>query len=405
MSMVADNEKIHAGAGIPTGHSDGKDEFSSIRPFEDNEIPQVVDRLLADKQFLQILPAVFPGTPVEAIRHKARGCKTLLDFQLAFVYSLVKGIMAKASKGFDMDAKALDTKANYTFVSNHRDIVLDSALLDVLLVDNKFTTTCEIAIGDNLLKYPWIKDVVRLNKSFIVERDLPMRQLLLASKRLSDYMHYAISQKHDNIWIAQREGRAKDSNDRTQKSILQMMAMGGEGSVVDRLKALHIVPLAISYEYDPCDFLKAKEMQQRRDNHEFHKGPMDDVTSMRTGIFGYKGSVHYHCAPCIDGYLDTLDPKTPKGVLFETVAKHIDSEIHKNYRLYPNNFIALDELLGTDHTGSYTDEDKAAFDSYLGAQLGKIDLPNKDEAFLRNRMLTMYANPAINCLAANGITA
>ena len=244
--MVADNEKIHAGAGTPTGHSDGKDEFSAIRPFEDNEIPQVVDRLLADKQFLQILPAVFPGTPVEAIRHKARGCKTLLDFQLAFVYSLVKGIMAKASKGLDMDAKALDTKANYTFVSNHRDIVLDSALLDVLLVDNKFTTTCEIAIGDNLLKYPWIKDVVRLNKSFIVERDLPMRQLLLASKRLSDYMHYAISQKHDNIWIAQREGRAKDSNDRTQKSILQMMAMGGEGSVVDRLKALHIVPLAIS---------------------------------------------------------------------------------------------------------------------------------------------------------------
>lgn len=370
--------------------------FDEIRPFEPEELPQVYERLLADPQFRQVLAAIYPGVPLETIRKKLMGCKTLIDFQLAFIYDIVNNIMAKASKGYDMDSDVLDVKGNYTFVSNHRDIVLDSALLDMLLVKNHFTTTCEIAIGDNLLKFPWIKDIVRLNKSFIVERDLPMRQLLLASKRLSDYMHYAISQKHDNIWIAQREGRAKDSDDRTQKSILQMMAMGGEGTVVERLKALHIVPLAISYEFDPCDFLKAKEFQQRRDTADFHKGPTDDLVSMKTGIFGYKGRVHYHCAPCVDSYLDTLDASMPKGRLFEVIAAHIDHEIHANYRLYPNNFIAWDELKGTDHSDKYTDSDKAVFDKYVKGQLQKIDLENKDEAYLHERILTMYANPAIN---------
>ena len=378
------------------------DAFESIRPFEDSELPQVFDRLLKDSQFQQVLAAVFPNVPLETLRQKLNGCKTLLDFQLAFIYDLVKGILAKASTGYEMDSDCLDKNGHYTFISNHRDIVLDSAILDVLLMDNKFTTTCEIAIGDNLLKYPWIKDVVRLNKSFIVERSLPMRQLLLASKRLSDYMHYAISTKHDNIWIAQREGRAKDSDDRTQKSILQMMAMGGEGTPVERLKGLHIVPLAISYEYDPCDFLKAKEFQQRRDTADFHKGENDDVVSMRTGIFGFKGHIHYHCAPCIDGYLDSLDDKMPKGQLFENVAKYIDSQIHRNYRLYPNNFIALDELEGSDHSDRYTAEDKQTFDRYIAGQMQKIDLVNKDEAFLHERLLTMYANPAVNFLKAHG---
>lgn len=375
--------------------------FDDIRPFEPEELPEVYDRLLADPQFQQVLAVVYPGVPLDALRQKLYGCKTLIDFQLTFVYSIVKGIMAKASKGFDMDSTTLDKSANYTFVSNHRDIVLDSALLDMLLVENKFSTTCEIAIGDNLLKYPWIKDVVRLNKSFIVKRDLPMRQLLIASKELSEYMHFAIARKHDNIWIAQREGRAKDSDDRTQKSIIQMMAMGGEGTIVDRLKALHIVPLAISYEFDPCDFLKAKEFQQRRDTADFHKGPMDDVVSMKTGIFGYKGRVHYHCAPCIDEWLDTLEPKMPKGEMFETIARHIDHEIHANYRLYPNNYIALDELRGTDHTDHYTSSDKQAFDAYIQGQIKKIDLADKDEAYLHERLLTMYANPAINYLAAH----
>lgn len=377
-------------------------QFDKIRPFEPEELPAVYERLIADTQFRAVVGYVFPKVPFEALAMKMRQQKTNLDFQLAFCYGFLEELLAKVSKGCDIDVSDVDVTKRYTFVSNHRDIVLDSALLDKLLVDAGFKTTCEIAIGDNLLAAPWIKDLVRVNKSFIVERSAGIREMLANSKRLSEYMHFVVNTKNDNIWIAQREGRAKDSDDRTQQSILKMMAMGGEGSIVERLSQLHIVPLAISYEFDPCDYLKAKEFQQKRDMEGWKKTKQDDVLSMQTGIMGYKGHIHYHCAPCIDKYLLSLPSDMQKGELFETVAKHIDHEIHRNYRLYPNNYIAMDLLAGNEtNKDKYTVEDKAVFEQYVAGQLAKIDLPNKDEAFLRERMLTMYANPAINQARAN----
>lgn len=374
--------------------------YDSIRPFEPEELPEVFDRLVQNEQFCQVLAYLYPGVPVEAIRQKMHQCKTNLEFQKAFCYGFLKNLLAKASLGCDADFASLDLSKRYTFISNHRDIVLDSALLHMMLFDAGCDTTTEIAIGDNLLKLPWVKDIVRLNKSFIVQRSLSPREFLMASKKMAEYMHYVVGEKNDNIWIAQREGRAKDSNDRTQPSILKMMAMGGEGSPVDRLRQLHIVPLAISYEYDPCDFLKAAEFQLRRDVPGWKKTALDDVNSMRTGIMGYKGEVHYHCAPCIDGFLDNLSPDIPKTKVFDVIAEHIDKEIFKNYRLYPSNYIALDMLEGNEaHAGRYTAEDKAVFEKYLQGQIARIDIPNKDEAFLRERMLTMYANPARNSLA------
>ena len=376
-------------------------EFDTIRPWEPEDLPEVYERLLGNPQFKQVLAYLYPQVPFEMIAQKLKACKTNMEFQLAFAYDFVHGILKKAATGCEMDCAAIDNTRNYTFISNHRDIVLDSAILDVLLVDNKFKTTCEIAIGDNLLSLPWVKDLVRVNKAFIVERALSMRQMLMSSKRLSDYMHFAIKEKNENIWIAQREGRAKDSDDRTQKSILQMMSMGGEGSIIDRLKQLHLVPLAISYEYDPCDYLKAKEYQQKRDDADWKKGPTDDLVSMQTGIFGYKGHVHYHAAPCLDEYLDSLDPDMPKQDLYNKVAAHIDHEIHSNYRLYSGNYVALDLLDNTtSHASEYTEEDKQKFMKYIEGQLAKIDLPNKDEAYLKERILTMYANPVRNYLAA-----
>ena len=376
-------------------------EFDTIRPWEPEDLPEVYDRLLANDQFKQVLAYLYPQVPLEMIAQKLKTCKTNLDFQLAFAYDFVHGILKKAATGCEMDCSSLDNTRNYTFISNHRDIVLDSAILDVMLIENKFKTTCEIAIGDNLLSLPWVKDLVRVNKAFIVERALSMRQMLMSSKRLSDYMHFAIKEKNENIWIAQREGRAKDSNDHTQKSILQMMSMGGEGSIIERLKQLHLVPLSISYEYDPCDFLKAKEFQQKRDDAEWKKGPTDDLVSMQTGIFGYKGHVHYHAAPCLDEYLDSLDPDMPKQDIYNKVAAYIDQQIHRNYRLYPGNYVALDLLEGTEaYTDQYTAEDKAKFEKYIQGQLAKIDLPDKDEAYLKERLLTMYANPVRNNLAA-----
>lgn len=378
--------------------------YDSIRPYEPEELPEVFERLVADMQFRSVAGFVYPGVPFDIIASKMRGCRTNLEFQKAFCYGFLKNLLAQASKGCDIDVSAVDVTKRYTFVSNHRDIVLDSALLDVLLIDAGFNTTCEIAIGDNLLAAPWIKDLVRINKSFIVNRSAGMREMLLSSKLLSDYMHFVMSDKNDNIWIAQREGRAKDSNDRTQQSILKMMSMGGSGSIAERLMQLHIVPLAISYEFDPCDSLKAWEFQLKRDVPGWKKTKQDDLTSMRTGIMGYKGRIHYHCAPCIDGWLQTLGADIPKTELFGVVAGHIDDEIFRNYRLFPNNYIALDLLEGSTRyasAGKYSDEEKAMFENYLLSQIAKIPADNgsgvaRDDDYLRGCMLAMYANPAKN---------
>ncbi|WP_019188708.1 1-acyl-sn-glycerol-3-phosphate acyltransferase [Prevotella conceptionensis] len=373
------------------------EKFAPIRPFDAEELPAAFDRLLADKQFQSVITYIFPQLPFSLFAQQLRACKNSLEVQKTFAYPFLANLLAKASSGADMDSTAIDSQRRYTFVSNHRDIVLDSAFLAKFLIDNGFSTTCEIAIGDNLLSLPWVKDLVRVNKSFIVERNLPIRQMLASSKLLSEYMHYAINEKNENVWIAQREGRAKDSNDRTQEAVLKMMAIGGEGDIVDRLADLHIVPLAISYEYDPCDFLKAKEMQQKRDTPDFKKSAQDDVLSMQTGIVGYKGGIHYHCAQCIDGFLEGLERDMSKGDLFAAVAQHIDREIYRNYRIYPGNRVALYLLTGDKGAdNAFTAEEQATFEKYLEGQMAKITLPQKDETFLRQRMLEMYANPLIN---------
>ena len=376
-------------------------EFDDIRAYGPEDLPEAYERLTADPQFKAVVEKVFPHVPFEALSAKLKQCKTNLDFQVTFCYPFLKDLLSKASTGCDIDITNIDINRRYTFVSNHRDIVLDSALLDVMLIDSGFKTTCEIAIGDNLLAAPWIKDLVRVNKSFIVLRSAGIREMLSNSKRMSEYMHLVINEKNDNIWIAQREGRAKDSDDRTQEAILKMMAMGGEGSATERLRQLHIVPLSISYEYDPCDYLKAAEFQLKRDIEGWKKSKQDDVLSMQTGIMGFKGAIHYHCAPAIDDYLEQIPADTPKGDIFKVVASHIDKCIHSNYRLYPNNLAALDILEGTSH-GGYSESEKATFEQYIAKQLSKtVDMLNKlgitpDKPFLRERMLTMYANPARN---------
>lgn len=376
-------------------------EFDDIRPFEPEELPEVYNRLLDNQQFQRVLSYFYPDVPLEKIGARMRACTTNLAFQKVFGYEFVTFVLNRAAKSWDMDHSAISPEQNYTFMSNHRDIVLDSAILSKLLIDAGFKTTCEIAIGDNLLSLPWVKDLVRVNKSFIVKRSASFREMLTSSKTLSSYMHFAIQEKKENIWIAQREGRAKDSDDRTSESILKMMSMGGEGSIIERLTQLHIVPMTISYEYDPCDYLKAAEFQLKRDNPDWKKGPQDDIISMQTGIMGYKGHVHYHCSPCIDEYLQTLDSEMPKNELYASIVRHIDREIHRHYRLFPNNYIAHDLLKGTDEqTAHYQPADKVNFERYLAEQLEKITVPQPDIAFLRERILTMYANPLRNYWAA-----
>jgi len=227
--------------------------------------------------------------------------------------------------------------------------------------------------------------------------------MMESSQLMSRYIHFAVTKKKENIWLAQREGRAKDSDDRTQESVLKMLAMGGEGNgFAEKLRDLNIVPLTISYEYDPCDYLKAKEFQMKRDNPGFKKSKQDDLDNMKTGILGYKGRVHYHCGTPVNAWLDELSG-LPKNEFYKTLAERMDREIHEGYRLYPCNYIALDDLNGsTAYSSHYTAADRQRFETYLKGQLDKISLPEKDETFLREKMLAMYANPLRNKLKVKG---
>lgn len=376
--------------------------FDDIRPYHDEELPAVYEELIADPAFQKAVSSIMPGVPFEAIAQKMRSCRTKLEFQKAFCYGLLWNIVKECASGLTIDHSALpDKEKPYTYISNHRDIILDSGFLSILLLDLDMNTV-EIAIGDNLLIYPWIKKLVRINKSFIVQRALTMRQMLEASALMSNYMHYTIRDKKQSIWIAQREGRAKDSNDRTQDSVLKMLAMGGEGSVLERLAEMNIAPLSLSYEYDPCDYLKAQEFQLKRDVEGYKKSTQDDLLNMKTGLFGFKGRVHFQVAELINGDLLKLDASLPKTELFACVSALIDRKIHANYRLYPGNYVACDLLDGTTtFAGNYSAEEKQTFEDYIAGQLDKISIPNKDVEFLREKLLVMYANPVINYLAAS----
>lgn len=379
-------------------------DFDTIRPFEKGEMKQALNSLLADRHFQAILKSFIPLPKMlrnGLLRLLFLGIDTPTQFQIRIMQRIVKKVMKKASTDFTFSYNAIQKgEARYTYMSNHRDIVLDSALLDVALIENNFQETVEIAIGDNLLIYPWIRTLVRMNKAFIVRRGLSPRELLESSQLMSRYIHHAVNNKKDNIWIAQREGRAKDSDDRTQDSVLKMLAMGGEGTPTERLRDLNIVPLTISYEYDPCDYLKAKEFQQKRDDPKFKKSKQDDLDNMKIGIYGQKGHVHYQVSPCINTWIDEL-ADLPRTEVYTEIARRIDRAIHSGYRLFPGNYVACDLLSGTqEFADRYTAAEKVTFEQYLQSRIDLIDLPNKDVPFLRERILTMYANPVKNYLIA-----
>ena len=266
-------------------------EYNEIRPYLPEELPQVFEELIADPEFQAAMGYAFQGMPFENIAAAMRASKSNLEFQKALVYPFLKGVLAKLSSGLTVSYDNKENMARSLCISNHRDIIMDSAFLCIVFVET-VDNTVEIAIGDNLLIRPWIKKLVRVNRSFIVQRSASIREMLASSKRLSSYMHHTITERSQPIWLAQREGRAKDSNDRTQEGLIKMLSMYSGGDIIDALKVLNIAPTTISYEYDPCDYLKAKEFQQKRDNPEWKKAPQDDLINMKTGMFGYKGGIH-----------------------------------------------------------------------------------------------------------------
>lgn len=375
-------------------------EFDEIRPYLPEEVPAVCEELIADPEFKEAMGYAFPGMPFEQIAGAMRASKSNIEFQKALVAPFLKGLLAKLSTGLTMSYDNEESMQHALCISNHRDIILDSAFLCILFIEN-VGNTVEIAIGDNLLIRPWIKKLVRVNRSFIVQRSASIREMLASSKRLSSYIHHTIAERKQPIWLAQREGRAKDSNDYTQEGLIKMLTMYSGGNMIDALKELNIAPTAISYEYDPCDYLKAKEFQQKRDNPEHKKSPMDDLINMQQGLMGYKGAIHYHIAECINDEIESIDRDLTKNEITAAVARIIDKKIHKNYKFWPINYYFYELLTGdTQFAGKYTPEEAAKLDAYLADRIAKVDLPNKDEEFLRTKILEMYANPLKNHLKA-----
>jgi len=375
--------------------------FDDIRPLNNDEVKDAIEALVTNEDFERAFRYIKPDVNWKEFSETMRSFKTKEDFKSKLAYEAVMMVANKTTFSLTISGRSRlpKDKKPCTFISNHRDIVLDASFLNVMLYDVGYGMT-QVAIGDNLMIRPWIETLVRLNNSFIVKRGVSVRQMLDVSRTLSAYIRHTINETKESIWIAQREGRAKDSNDRTQGSVLKMLNMSGDKDVVSNIMDLNIFPVAISYEYDPCDFLKAKEFQMKRDDPNYVKSQRDDLLSMETGILNNKGRVHFTLTQPINDQLAALDKDMEKNELIAAIANIIDKEIYKHYRFYPCNYVAYDMLTGTKRFSSnYGLRDKKHFEEYLQGQLDKIVLPNKDDAFLRTKILEMYTNPLKNHLA------
>lgn len=379
-------------------------EYDSIRPYLDEEVPAVVAQLANQPELRHVLSALLSEEETTALIQQLKGIHSVDDFKQRISYPLVVQLAKRTTFSVSLSgASRLGGDLPTTFITNHRDIILDSAFLNLVMRERNYLMP-RIAIGDNLFGRPWIEAVVKLNDSFVVRRSLPIRQMLLAAQALSAFIDQSIQQDHKSVWIAQREGRAKDNSDKTQPSVLKMIASSQSNDPLTQLMRVNIAPTTISYEYDPCDILKACELLWRKHHPEeqYAKGPEEDLINMKTGLLGYKGRVHFAIGkrlnelitPELEAELRAL----PKQQLYPRLAELIDTELHSNYRFYPINYIAYDLL--HPHKAHpkelYSEADKEKALRYIEEQIAKAptDAYSADE--LRTQLLQMYAQPLCN---------
>lgn len=384
-----------------------KEEFRDIAPYDDSDFKSYMARLVKEPGLENAISYIMPGADRKQLTDLLLSLNSKAEFQQKVMLTILSLIEQKTTSGVtESGMDRLSPDRNVLFITNHRDIVLDASFLGLALIRHGLPAQ-EVALGDNLLIYDWIEDLVRLNKGIIVKRNLRLNKALEAARQLSGYIHYCIAEKHESVWIAQREGRAKDSNDVTQESVIKMLALSGPGdTLAARLLPLNITPTAISYEYDPNDYLKASEFLQRRRDPEFKKSQRDDLKSMETGILNFKGRVHFSVGSDINAELAAMLDVTDKVEAVRRICAVIDRQIHLGYRIYPNNYIAYDRLEGSDRFASeYSREDVEHFDAYLQGQLDKVevaDVTAEERGLMLRDMLEMYANPLRNQLIAKG---
>ena len=371
--------------------------FDNIRTYNDSEYLTVIQRLLDEPIFVNIITSYFPEYTEDELLTQLLSFKTIQEFQSNFVCHFIYKVQQKSINRIFFDGLgALENSSPRLLMSNHRDIVLDSALINFGL-DKCNLNTCEIAIGSNLLGTLWIKDLVRVNKSFIVQRDLPKQEMLSSSIQLSSYVQHALHEKKQSVWIAQREGRAKDGNDKTNPGVLKMFALSAEINLIDFYKNMNITPVSISYEYDPCDGMKIAELLAKERGEQYIKQDGEDVAHMVAGMTGPKGNVDINFADLINDKIELLRGLTNRNQIIKKIAAIIDDTIHQNYRLWPNNYVAYDMLNeSTEFEGEYTSEQKEEFLNYINQKLDSVQLNTADG---KRMFFSMYATPVKNKLA------
>ncbi len=369
--------------------------FDEIRYFYDQEVNERLGAIAHDPMMKALMNFTFPDTDEQVWLEQFRDVHSISDFQHQFVAYAVRQILAKSSEGLTTSGfDKLDKNTPYLFISNHRDIVLDTSLLNLVLLEGGYIMTAS-AIGDNLVRKKFLNVLAKLNRNFLVQRGLPLREQLKSSQTMSEYIHELLHQENRSVWIAQREGRTKDGNDSTQQGVLKMLAMAaGDQSVTDYFKTLKIVPISISYEYDPTDSLKMPQLLAQHREEEYIKGKNEDFTNILSGILGQKKRIHLHAGEVLDKELDdiatTIDNKNKQ---LQAIAQVIDRSIISNYKLWPTKYIAYDLLHNTNtYTSEYTEQEKQLFVRRLEMRIDPSD-PVSKECFL-----AMYANPLVNKL-------
>nr|WP_315142786.1 1-acyl-sn-glycerol-3-phosphate acyltransferase [uncultured Flavobacterium sp.] len=369
--------------------------FDSIRPFYDTEVNDALSDVIQHPMMKALMNFSFPDVADEVWKEQLKRTHSIRDFQCNFIYQSARKILEKSSEGLTTSGfEHLEKNTSYLFISNHRDILLDTTLLNATLFEHGLVMTAS-AIGDNLVKKSFLKILAKLNRNFLVLRGLSPREMLQSSKLLSEYIKQLLLHENRSVWIAQREGRTKDGNDATNPGVLKMLGMASEDkNVMEYFKKIKIVPVSISYEYDPTDVLKMPQLMAEANNEIYVKEKNEDFQNILSGVLGQKKRIHIHIGKVIDSEIDTIvanEENANKQVL--ALAQAIDDAILTNYKLWPTNFIAYDILHKTNqYSHLYTENEKSLFERRLEMRI------DHDNPVLLEGFLSMYSNPVVNKL-------
>ncbi len=374
--------------------------FDAIRPFYDSEINEALHDVVNHPMMKALMNFTFPEVADEVWKEQLKKTHSIRDFQCNFIYQSVQRVLEKSSDGITTSGfENLEANTSYMFISNHRDILLDTTLLNTALFEHGLVMTAS-AIGDNLVKKSFLKTLAKLNRNFLVQRGLTPREMLQSSKLLSEFMGNLLLHENRSVWIAQREGRTKDGNDETNPGVLKMIGMASdEKNVMDYFKKIKIVPVSISYEYDPTDALKMPQLMAEANNEVYVKEKNEDFMTILSGALGQKKRIHIHVGTVLDAEIERIkadNDNSNKQVV--ALAQEIDDTILSNYKLWPTNFIAYDIVNKTDrYAHLYTENEKSLFERRLEMRI------DHDNPVALDGFLAMYANPVVNKLKYHDI--